>query len=310
MVIVIMIQTSSMVVLKVALSKGMNKYVMMVYTGALATLILLPCALFLHRSGRPPVTFSVLCSLFVLSLFGCGAQISAYLGIDFSSPTLAMAMMNLITPFTFILTLIFRMEEFHWRLSSSQAKVLGTIISISGAFVITFYKGPSIFKGHFSLPSHNELVFPPHSNWIFGGFFCAIEALLASASYLYQVRLLSLKSNGMAVKARYGIINHYIPGYVCNDVMLCVVLMVLAEIWTSVLCYVQTLGNCIYDYHGYYLFGEDFHLGSLIGAVIIVLGFYAVMWGKTMEEKIEGDIENSESCSDKVPLIQNRTQQI
>ena len=41
---------------------------------------------------------------------------------------------------------------------------------------------------------------------------------------------------------------------------------------------------------------------SLVGAIIIVSGFYAVMWGKAKEAE-EGRLE----CSRKVPLLQNQT---
>jgi len=47
-------------------------------------------------------------------------------------------------------------------------------------------------------------------------------------------------------------------------------------------------------------------LCSLIGAVIIVVGFYAVQWGKASEEKVEKRIENLETQSNVVPLLQNK----
>ncbi|KAJ0037710.1 hypothetical protein Pint_23044 [Pistacia integerrima] len=53
---------------------------------------------------------------------------------------------------------------------------------------------------------------------------------------------------------------------------------------------------------------EPLRLGGLIGAVIIVAGFYAVMWGKLREESTtEGyRIENFIISSEKVPLLQNK----
>lgn len=49
------------------------------------------------------------------------------------------------------------------------------------------------------------------------------------------------------------------------------------------------------------------NLCSLIGATVIVIGFYSVMWGKTTEEKIDEDIGVSrlESTSQDAPLLQN-----
>ncbi|GMJ01013.1 hypothetical protein HRI_003770500 [Hibiscus trionum] len=69
-----------------------------------------------------------------------------YTGIIYSSPTLSSAISNLTPAFIFILAILFRMEKVIWNSSSSKAKVMGTIISITGAFVVTLYKGPTIFK--------------------------------------------------------------------------------------------------------------------------------------------------------------------
>ncbi|XVF44059.1 hypothetical protein PTKIN_Ptkin02bG0090000 [Pterospermum kingtungense] len=51
----------------------------------------------------------------------------------------------------------------------------------------------------------------------------------------------------------------------------------------------------------------------VIGAFIIVTGFYAVLWGKAKEEKImsEGSgVESFKSSSSKVPLLQNKTEDL
>lgn len=45
---------------------------------------------------------------------------------------------------------------------------------------------------------------------------------------------------------------------------------------------------------------------SLIGAIIIVVGFYTVQWGKASEENIERVIENLERSCNIVPLLQNK----
>ena len=49
-------------------------------------------------------------------------------------------------------------------------------------------------------------------------------------------------------------------------------------------------------------------LCSLIGAVLIVVGFYFVMWGKATEEKVvERGVKHLESSCHNVPLLQNKT---
>lgn len=50
MVMVILAQVSSMVITKAAMSSGVDKYVLIVYSNALSSLILLPCSFVFHRS--------------------------------------------------------------------------------------------------------------------------------------------------------------------------------------------------------------------------------------------------------------------
>lgn len=49
---------------------------------------------------------------------------------------------------------------------------------------------------------------------------------------------------------------------------------------------------------------------SVVGATVIVCGFYAVMWGEAREDKKGEDIvvgSSSETPSGKVPLLQKKT---
>ncbi|KAJ7943607.1 WAT1-related protein [Quillaja saponaria] len=103
MVMAILAQTGNLFIVKFAMSGGMNKYILILYSNALSTIILLPCSFMLHRSEHPPLSFSLLCSFLLLDLFGCSAQIVAYVGLNFSSPILFTAMNNLVPAFTFVL---------------------------------------------------------------------------------------------------------------------------------------------------------------------------------------------------------------
>ncbi|XP_060669268.1 WAT1-related protein At5g40210 isoform X3 [Ziziphus jujuba] len=55
--------------------------------------------------------------------------------------------------------------------------------------------------------------------------------------------------------------------------------------------------------------GEGLYFGSLVGGVVIVAGFYAVMWGKAKEEKSlknTDKVECLDSSDESSPLLQNR----
>ncbi|ESW29473.1 hypothetical protein PHAVU_002G073100 [Phaseolus vulgaris] len=335
MMVAMLTQSGSMVVIKVAMIDDINKYVMVVYTFALSTILLLPFALFLHRSERPPLTFSALCSFFLLAFFGSSGTITAYVGIELSSPTLASALLNLVPAITFVLALIFRMEEVHWRNSSSQAKVLGTIVSVTGALVVILYKGPLIFKAYWSNFSSHILKVSPQLNWILGGIFCVADSLFTSMWYIYQ----------SSVSKKYPAVTVIVFFQLLSSTMLCGVFALIAvrdptewklnfdigligilyqAIVATVIRYLlctwcvlkagplfcamfKPVGIIFTVFMGAIFLADDFSLGSLIGAVIIVVGFYGVLWGKSREEnEIAKGVENLESSCHNVPLLQNR----
>lgn len=78
-----------------------------------------------------------------------------------------------------------RMENISTKSSSSQAKILGTLVSISGAFV-ALYKGRPL---HFRPmpPTSLSLAQPIQSNWVLGGSFLMVEYLLVPLWYIVQV---------------------------------------------------------------------------------------------------------------------------
>lgn len=67
-------------------------------------------------------------------------------------------------------------------------KLIGTVVSVLGAIIVTFYAGPAIIKS-----SHLTSVSPKHllgesSHWILGGFLMLLDSLLAALFIITQVR--------------------------------------------------------------------------------------------------------------------------
>ncbi|XP_027913529.1 WAT1-related protein At5g40240-like isoform X2 [Vigna unguiculata] len=335
MMVAMLTQSGSMVVIKFAMIDDINKYVMVVYSFALSTILLLPFAFFLHRSERPPLTFSLLCKFFLLAFFGSAATTMGYVGIELSSPTLGSDLLSLVPAFTFILALIFRMEEVHWRNSSSQAKVLGTITSIAGAFVVVLYKGPIIFKTRSSNFSNQILQFSQQLNWILGGIFFIAYSLFNSMWYIYQAYvakkypdvtvtvffqlLFSTVQCGVfaliAVRdptewklnfdiGLVGVLYQAIVATMISYLLFQWCVLKAGPLFCSMFSPVAMIFTV---FMGAIFLGDDLSLGSLIGAVIIVVGFYGVLWGKSKEEnEIAEGVEDFDSSFHDVPLLQDR----
>ncbi|KAL1314852.1 hypothetical protein AAHE18_16G218400 [Arachis hypogaea] len=258
-------------------------------------------------------------------------------GISFSSPTLSSAISNLVPAFTFLLAIAFRMEKVALKSSSSQAKVLGTIVSISGAFVVTLYKGPPIIIIHapsFSIqPPINNLSSVDQS-WAIGGLLLMAEYILVPMWYIVQVQIMKVYPAELTVVFYYNL---------CVSIMAAIVAIFTEtnpDAWkigvdtalASVLCsgiFGSFLNNAVHTWvlrikgpvyvamfkplsiviavaMGVMFLGDSLHLGSLIGATIISIGFYTVMWGKAAEE-VDENISNPvlPTTENNVPLLQS-----
>lgn len=66
-------------------------------------------------------------------------------------------------------------------------KLIGTLVSVLGALIVTFYTGPAIIE-----TSHLNLLSPQHllgqsSNWILGSFLMLIDSVVAALFIITQV---------------------------------------------------------------------------------------------------------------------------
>ncbi|KAL6181855.1 hypothetical protein ACLB2K_048503 [Fragaria x ananassa] len=256
---------------KAAMSRGMSHFVFVVYSNALATLILLPSSFIIHRNKRPPLTFSILCKFFLLSLAGITVmQNCVFTGVSYSSPTLASAMSNLVPAFTFFLAVIFRMEKLDLRNSRSQIKIIGTLVSISGALVAAILKG---------YPSEMTIV-------SFYSLFGTIQCTILSLFFERNPSAWALKPDIELVSIFYSAI--------CGGVVtFSVQTWCIKEKGPVFVAMFKPLGIAIAAMLGAIFLGEELHVGSLIGAVVIVVGFYGVIWAQSKEEK-ELDLKTKE----------------
>ncbi|XP_015573631.1 WAT1-related protein At5g40240 isoform X2 [Ricinus communis] len=288
---------------KAALAKGMSKYVSVVYYNALATLILLPYFIF-HRST---------------------GQILFLAAVKLSSPTLSSALANLIPIFTFLLAVITRMETLDIRRSSSQAKSLGAIVSVAGAFVVTLYKGPAVLMTTqtSNFHHHHQLLFSQKPEWIFGGFLLLIVCLLSATWNVAQGATVKEYQEPMTIvffftffitiqSAVFSLILERNPNAWILKSSIEIIAIVFTAVFGSIFriaihtwclrkkgpVYVamfKPLGIAIAVFMTVVFLGDTLYLGSVIGSIIIALGFYSVMWGQ-MKEKKMGLNKNNEAC--------------
>ncbi|XP_050276789.1 WAT1-related protein At3g28050-like isoform X5 [Quercus robur] len=297
--------------LKAAMSKGMSNFVFVVYSNGLAIFVLLLASfIFYRKRSLPPLTVSLVCRIFLLGLLSCCVQSFMFTGI--------------------------RMEKLDLRTQSSLAKCIGTMVSIIGALIVTLYKGLPIINALSSKGQPSEVLLSLQSNWVLGGFLLAIGSLCLSILFIVQTWIIreypaelivTLIASFFATfqSALVALVAEKDPkvwrlrsnmeliaiGY--SAVFLVAARNVVAT-WACrkkgpvFVALFSPLGMVIALVMGVTFLGDTLYLGSLIGATVIALGFYAVIWGQAQEEKT---IENRgicsfESSSAKVPLLENK----
>ncbi|GAV81016.1 EamA domain-containing protein [Cephalotus follicularis] len=317
---------------KDAMSKGMSPFVFVVYSNALGTLIFFLLSI---RAKRAPIRFPVLCKCFLLGLCGMTVmQTCVYTGISYSSPTLASAMANLIPAFTFLLAVVFRLEKLELRNRKSQIKIVGTLVSILGALIVTIYKGPP--AGPWPIhpptqPSSSNLLMIK-SNWLLGGLFFTTACISTSMWNIFQaavlkeypsemtilflycffgtiqcaiVALIAERKNPSAWKQRphielVPIISSAIFGTVVSYGLITWCIRKKGPVFVAMF---KPIGIAIAVFLGIIFLGDTLYVGSIVGSVVIVVGFYGVIWAQSKEE----ETYEIHDISQKTPLLESHT---
>ncbi|XP_027919618.1 WAT1-related protein At1g68170-like [Vigna unguiculata] len=130
---------------ELALKDGMNCSIIVAYRYVFATVFISPLALIIERNKRSNMTWMILFHAFLGGLIGgTVAQNLSVESITLTSATFTTAMSNLGPGITFIVLLCFRLEKLNLITRGGKMKIIGTIIGISGATIMTFIKGPEI----------------------------------------------------------------------------------------------------------------------------------------------------------------------
>ncbi|XP_059631397.1 WAT1-related protein At1g43650-like isoform X2 [Cornus florida] len=154
---------------KAALVRGMNSYVFVFYRNAVATLVLAPFAFFLESNKSAPLSYNLLCKIFFVALVGFTVCLNLFnFALKYTTATYASASMNTIPAITFIMAVFSRMERISLRQWYGRAKVLGSMMVLSGAMVIILVKGPPIYSGTQKGASNASINHISRGNWIKG----------------------------------------------------------------------------------------------------------------------------------------------
>ncbi|KAG8633093.1 WAT1-related protein At4g08290 [Manihot esculenta] len=296
----------------VTLNHGMNRYVLIVYRNAIAALVLAPFALFLERKTRPKMTFPVFLQIMALAcLEPILDQGFTYLGMQYTSASFTSAIMNAVPSVTFVIAVILRLERIRINEIRSQAKVVGTLVTFGGALLMTLYKGPLLHLISSTNATHHGNAALSDKHWLAGTLLILVGCVSWSAFYILQsitikkypaeLSLSSLICLAGAIQslAIALVVAHHPSAWAVGwDTRL------LAPVYTGIISsgityYVQglvmktrgpvfvtafnPLCMIIVAALGSIILAEKIYLGSIIGGIIIAIGLYSVVWGKSKD---------------------------
>ncbi|KAL8059453.1 hypothetical protein ABFX02_03G089100 [Erythranthe guttata] len=302
---------------KASISKGMNPYVFVAYRQAFATLALAPFALFFDRKKTEPLSYRLILKIFLISLFGITLSLNLYTyAINYVSATFASASINTIPALTFLIAVAFRIESFSVKDFPGIMKFVGSVISLSGALVFAFVKGPKLNFMNRSNAIYNTTNIINHfttkeksiqgcllmlsantawSSWI------VMQASLVK-QYPAKIRLTMLQCLFSCVQSTIWamIMDRDKSAWTLNwdlnlfSVAYCGIVVTGISYWLQ-LWVVENKGplfavtftplalifTAIFSA---FLWKEILYLGSICGGILLVGGLYCVIWGKNKEE--------------------------
>ncbi|CAN1223360.1 WAT1-related protein At4g28040 [Linum grandiflorum] len=314
---------------KAAFIGGLSPKIFVVYRQAIATLFMAPLA-FISHSNSSNLTVEIFSILLFPGRYWCsvtGNQNAYFQGINLASSTAATAIINLIPAVTFILAVIFRMEKIKIRSVRSGAKIVGTVVCVAGAMAVAFLKGPKLLNHGFLLGSQQD-----DKNWVMGclllfasSFFWSLWIILQvpitatcpnliySSAWLCFLATIQSTIVALFLEKDFSAwkLNSIFEFGCCLYGGAALAVSFLGQAWCvaergpvfpaifNPLCAVITAVFASIFLH------EQTYMGGLVGAVVVIIGLYMVLWGKAkdLEEQNIIDKEKTSTADLEQPFL-------
>ncbi|KZV47403.1 hypothetical protein F511_07817 [Dorcoceras hygrometricum] len=277
------------IISKLAMDSGMDPFVHVAYRQIFATISIAPFAYFMER-----VTVN---------------QITYFLGLKYSTPTIACALNNINPAVTFLLAVPLGLEKLGVRSKAGQAKIWGTIICVGGALLLSFYHGKVVKIGdsgihwiyaertrtnnsidHVSSSGPlllvasavswatrlSKLYMAPYSSSALMCFMSSFQCVIIGFCFNHHMSAWSLNHSIRIVSTVYA-------GIVCSALAFCLMTCCIERKGPLYVSVFSPLLLVIVAILSWALLQEKLYTGTVAGSALIVLGLYGVLWGKNKE---------------------------
>ncbi|XP_045790821.1 WAT1-related protein At4g30420-like isoform X2 [Trifolium pratense] len=297
--------------IRIALLEGMSPMVFVVYRYAFATIVLAPIAYISGRnSGSYSLNLTSFSWIFITSLIGItlDQNLLAW-GLYLVSSSVTSVMCNVVPAVTFVIAAFVGMEKVNIRSVRTIAKIVGTIICVSGAACIALLKGPKLLNAE-NVPPKSIIgaTLGSDDNWLLGCVILFGSCVAWSIWLILQVPAYESHPNSLSLSAwmclmatlqssvvalfmkpdlnawkinsllQFGCILY--SGVMGSAVALCLQAWciskrgpVFSAMFTPVCTVIVTVLAAL-------LLHEEIYIGSLIGGIGVIIGLYIVLWGK------------------------------
>ncbi|XP_031115822.1 WAT1-related protein At2g39510-like [Ipomoea triloba] len=317
------------IIAKSALNKGMSHYTFAAYRNLIAAVVIAPFAIFFERKVRPKMTISIFLKIMVLALLEPVIDQNLYFaGMNYTTATFTTALCNVLPAIAFILAWILRLEKVEVRKLHSQAKILGTAVTLGGAMIMTLVRGPNIGLPWTKHTQHLQTATALHSQqdlvkgaaMIMAGCSCwaifyilqaitlksypaglSLTTLICTVGSLQAsvVTLVAERKNPAVWALHWDtkLLAYIYCGVICSGIAYYLSGVIMKEKGPVFVTSFSPLSMIVVAIMGSFILGEQVDLGKVLGAGVIVVGLYMVIWGKKQDE-----VPGRESTDDQVAL--------
>ncbi|MBA0746322.1 hypothetical protein Gogos_008855 [Gossypium gossypioides] len=234
-------------------------------------------------------------------------------------------MSNMLPAMTFVMAAMCRMEKIDVKKVRCQAKIVGTIVTVAGAMLMTLYKGPIVelfwTKNIHPKQSYADTTGTTDKDWVKGSILLILATLAWASLFVLQAKALKTYKNHQlsltslvcfvgtlqAIVVTF-VMEHKVSAWQIGWDMNLLAAAYAGIVTSSISYYVQgmvikkrgpvfatafsPLMMIIVAIMGSFILAEKIFLGGVIGSILIVVGLYSVLWGKHKENKErEGEME-------------------
>ncbi|XP_020250216.1 WAT1-related protein At4g08300-like isoform X2 [Asparagus officinalis] len=261
MIMVQVFTTAMLLLSKVVLTQGIFVFALLAYRHVVAAIFVAPFAFFFEREMWKKLTWRAMMWIFINALFGISLAMGMYFyGLRDTMAGYSSNFLNLIPILTFFFAVVVRIEKLGLDSKGGRVKVIGTVLCVGGAMIVSLYKGKvlHIWPSHMIIHQESAEESAQVHNMLRG----TLLLLGSCTSYACWFIFQGVFSTGAMFCLASWVISKKGPIY--------------PPMFNSLSVVFTTILESVF-------MGQDITVGNLIGMFMIIGGLHAFLWGKEKE---------------------------